>query len=336
MDAVRVGVVPATGKSSFEPIAETMAWNWQQGSMLRWHPAEPDATILYNDRRDGAFVAVARDLQRGELRVYEKPFYAVAPDGKMALGVNFARLQTFRPGYGYAGPPDTWVGHPSPEEDGVHRMDLNTGVPELVLSLSELASLHPDTSMHGTAHYVNHVQISRGGRRFAFLHCWVLGKGRWGERLCVCDLDGANLDVPMPGVMVSHYDWIDDGKLVAWAWLPGHGGHYVVCDVGKRSVSVFGSGVLTENGHCSFSPDRRWLLTDTYPDRHGMRTLILFQAEKGRRRDLARLVSPESMWGEIRCDLHPRWSRDGLRICIDSIHEGSRQMYSIDIGEFVR
>ena len=334
-DAVRVGVVPATGEGGFEPIAETMAWNWQQGSMLQWHPAEPDASILYNDRRDGMFVAVARDLRHGELRVYEKPFYAVTPDGKTALGVNFARLQRLRPGYGYAGLSDPWAGHLSPEEDGVYCMDLNTGVSEFVVSLSKLASLQPDASMRGAVHYVNHVQISREGRRFAFLHCWVLGKGRWGERLCVCDLDVASIDVPMPGAMVSHYDWIDDRKIVAWAWLPDLGGHYIVCDVVQRSVSVFAPGVLTENGHCSFSPDRRWLLTDTYPDRHGMRTLILFQPEEGRRTDLARLVSPRNVWGEIRCDLHPRWSRDGLRICIDSVHEESRQMYSINVGEFV-
>ena len=32
----------------------------------------------------------------------------------------------------------------------------------------------------------------------------------------------------------------------------------------------------------------------------------------------------------MRADLHPRWDRDQRRVCIDSIHEGSRQIYVLD------
>jgi Tol biopolymer transport system component len=83
--------------------------------------------------------------------------------------------------------------------------------------------------------------------------------------------------------------------------------------------------VLREDGHCSFSPDGRWVLNDTYPDGHHKRTLMLVRA----RRPRSASTSPgccrpsHAGGGEIRCDLHPRWSRDGRRICIDSVHDGS-------------
>jgi len=96
-----------------------------------------------------------------------------------------------------------------------------------------------------------------------------------------------------------------------------------------------GEGVLTSDGHCSYSPDGRWILTDTYPDRERLRTLILYRPSDGSRVDIGRFFSPRELDGEIRCDLHPRWSRDGQKICFDSVHEGHRQIYVVDVSEIV-
>ena len=74
--------------------------------MLQWHPGDPDRLIVHNDRRDGRFVAVVRDTEGRELNVYDRPIYAMSPEGRYAYSVNFARLHTHRPGYGYAGGTD--------------------------------------------------------------------------------------------------------------------------------------------------------------------------------------------------------------------------------------
>jgi 2-polyprenyl-6-methoxyphenol hydroxylase-like FAD-dependent oxidoreductase len=39
---------------------------------------------------------------------------------------------------------------------------------------------------------------------------------------------------------------------------------------------------------------------------------------------------------EIRCDLHPRWNRTGDAISFDSLHEGFRGVYSMQIGPLLR
>jgi hypothetical protein len=39
-------------------------------------------------------------------------------------------------------------------------------------------------------------------------------------------------------------------------------------------------GVFSGDGHCSFSPDGRWMLTDGYPDKDGYQGLILFDGKK--------------------------------------------------------
>jgi Tol biopolymer transport system component len=136
--------------------------------------------------------------------------------------------------------------------------------------------------------------------------------------------------------VVSHYDWLDNQRILIWARDKEQPGHFWLVDAARGDRRVIGAGVLVEDGHVSFSPDRKWVLNDTYPDRYDMRTLMLFRWTGGERIDLARLHSPKSRWwGEIRCDLHPRWSRNGTRVCIDSVHTGERQMYVADVGEFV-
>jgi hypothetical protein len=54
------------------------------------------------------------------------------------------------------------------------------------------------------------------------------------------------------------------------------------------------------------------------------------------RRMLALEAEPLDRMPGIRCDLHPRWGRDGRAVCIDSAHEGARQMYVLDVSGLVR
>jgi len=48
--------------------------------------------------------------------------------------------------------------------------------------------------------------------------------------------------------------------------------------------------------------------------------------------EVARFHQPPNYKGEWRCDLHPRWSRDNRHICIDSTHDGTRQVYMVALA----
>ena len=141
----------------------------------------------------------------------------------------------------------------------------------------------------------------------------------------------------LPGTAaVSHFDWRAPDHILAWGSHRGIGDRYFVFrDRVDHQVTVLGEGILTEDGHCSYSPDGRWLLTDTYPVAEPYRTLILYDLLEDRRVDIGRFYSPPEITGEIRCDLHPRWNRDGTQICFDSVHEGHRQLYIVDVGQLV-
>ncbi len=113
----------------------------------------------------------------------------------------------------------------------------------------------------------------------------------------------------------------------------------------KNNIKKIGEGILNEDGHCTFSPDGEWIICDSYPDKNHFRNLFVYNFKTGERKNIGRFNSlPNEKfksgyagdWNKwdlsgMRCDLHPRWlNGDKPRICFDSVHEGSRQIYIYD------
>ena len=354
-DCATIGLIDLADNNRWTPLAETLAWNWQQGTMLQWLPTEPDRLIIYNYRDGDRFVSVICDIHTGESRMLPLPIYAVSRDGKSAVTLNFARLAQTRPGYGYVGLLDAYEDEIHPDSDGIYWMDLSTGEHKLIISLAQIVSIRHAPNMDNAKHWFNHILFNPDDTRFLFLHRWRRPDGgRW-TRMFTAKLDGSDIYCVADHEMTSHFDWRNPRQILAWARQHDIGDRYFLFtdhtnvfasltdafglrehpdEVGE--VEIVGEGILTTDGHCSYSPDGRWILTDTYPDRDRMRTLILYRPSDGYRVDIGRFFAPKELDGEIRCDLHPRWSRDGQQVCIDSVHEGHRQMYVLDVGKIVR
>ncbi len=130
-----------------------------------------------------------------------------------------------------------------------------------------------------------------------------------------------------------HFD--SSGRyILTWARRHPVGDRFFLFEDKSKRAEVAGEGVLPGDGHCTYSPDRRWILTDTYPEKN-MRALLLYHPAENLLIEIGRFYSPENLGEEIRCDLHPRWNRDGKEVSIDSAHEGSRQIYIFDVSEIV-
>jgi len=338
-DTAEVGIIDPSDGFRWHPVAKTSAWNWQQGCMLQWLDAFGDETLIFNDRRDGRFVSVILEVSTGRQRILPMPIYAVSPRGDSAISVNFARIHRLRPGYGYVGAADPWQDDPAPDEDGLYRLDLATGRWELIVTYRQVAQLDPWPDMTRSVHWFNHIQFSRTGERFCFLHRWrPPGTTAWKTRIISCDPHGGNLYL-LPGSrkgLVSHYDWRDDRRILVWMHTDALGeGFHVLVDL-TQCAELVGRECMTSDGHCSFSPDsdRRWILCDTYPrPTDHCRLLYLFDTAEGLRLDLGAFHSPPQLTGEIRCDLHPRWGRTTRTVTFDSAHEGRRGIYMLDVSQ---
>lgn len=375
-----IGVVDLHNDRKFIPFTKTLAWNWQQGCMLQWLPPFYSRYFIFNNRVDNRFVSIIMDIATGEKKILPLPVYSIHPGGEYAVTINFARLDHTRKGYGYAGIQDTWIHDPAPEKDGIYFLNLKTGENRLIISLARLYAYNHLSSMDDGKHWVEHLMFNRDGSRFCFLHRWQLSDGGIYTRLFTADLDGTDIYCLLDSGNFSHFSWRNNLELLGWGRLPGglnrlrkskwlvkyilkflsplyrslipsgsalqsrmvNSGYLLFRDK-SEAVKKIGAGILKEDGHCSWSPDMKWILTDTYPDKYHLRNLILFDYDNGRKFDIGSFYSlPHKKYGVddgwdnsgMRCDLHPRWNRDGTKVCIDSVHEGSRQMYVLDLREF--
>ena len=336
-DLAVIGLVDLHRDNLWRPLAETTAWNWQQGTHLQWLGSAPDREIVFNTRQRDHFAACILDVHTGESRLLSRPIYALSADGKQAVTLNFARVARTRPGYGYVGLPDAHEAEPAPEQDGIHWIDMATGESRLIVSLQQVSRIEPIPDMAGVEHWFNHLQFNPSGTRFLFLHRWrdPRGGGFRQTRLYTARPDGSDLTLLERSGLVSHFDWADDDHILAWSIHNGIG-HFHLYRDRTDQVEVVGGDVLLQDGHCSYSPDRRWILNDTYPDRETReRTLMLYRPSDNTRIDIGRFYAPPELDGEFRVDLHPRWSRDGRQVCFDSAHEGERQVYLIDVDDIV-
>ncbi len=331
-EPVTIGVIDCEAGYAFHPLAETYAWNWQQGTRLQWLPPSYDNEIIYNARQDGRFVSVILNVQTGDARTLDYPIYTLAPDGTQAITLNFSRVHHHRPGYGYPGVTDESIYHPAPVADGIYRLDLRTGKCNLIISVAQMAALGPVASMEGSTHWFNHLLFNSASDRFIFLHRWKDEEAMFrAHRLYTANPDGTEICCLAGDELVSHFDWCGPDKVLAWASVEGRGNHFFLFTDRADEFEVIAEGVIDFDGHCSYSPDREWVLTDSYPDANRERTLIAYKVATGQHFDLGKFFSPAELEGEIRCDLHPRWKRDGSQICFDSVHAGKRQMY---VAEF--
>ncbi len=347
-DSINVGYVDIKNEDRWQQIGSSRAWGWQQGCMLQW-VGNRGEKILWNDREGDAFVCRIYSVADRQVRTIDRPIYTISPDGSFGLSVDFRRIDNLRPGYGYDGLADPNVGVRAPADSGVWRVDLETGVAKLIMSLADVAAVPWDDgrTRDDAWHYFNHLLINPSGKRFIVLHRYrpkfdprtLEFQGGFVTRMLTANVDGSEPYVLDPSGHTSHFIWKDDQVATIWTQPAGRPpGFYRFTDKTRQVVAV-GHEKMPVNGHNTYlpAPHDDWILNDTYPDPATSRqTVYLYHEPSGHRFDLGHFPSPRNYRGQWRCDTHPRSNNDGTLVAIDSPHDGGRQVYLLEIGELIQ
>ncbi len=355
------------GADEPQPIGETHAFNWQQGARLQWLPGA-GRRLMVNDLADGQPVTRVYDGETGGWSGGFPAVYSVHPSGTFGLAPDWHRLGRLWRDYSYDLPRD---GAPTCGEPGdLRRVDLASGAEQVIVPIATVRALCGQGENAVGFDFISHATFSPAGTRFCFMYRRFSEDGALFSFFLVCNADGSELRV-LAREKCSHFDWLDEDRAVIWTRkLPGKAAALRAGGLTKRfpfkqviqvirklnpslkqslfaemyyevdwrepgTMKPVGQGTLEQDGHPMFTPDRQWMVTDTYAF-EGSQPLILFRMADGQRFDVARCpVHPEFRDPARKCDLHPRLDRAGRRVAVDSTHSGGRQLYVVDIGEFL-
>ncbi|WP_147126810.1 hypothetical protein [Shimia ponticola] len=329
-DTVEVGVVDLH-RGGFEPLGTSNAWSWQQGPMAQFTPA---GDLIWNDLEDARHVVRLSLLGTSAIRTYDRPAYAVTPDGQGYLSVCMARLYRVRPAYGYAGGTEACPDHPAPQDDGLWYVDFATGASRLVLPTAQAVAAVMRTMTkeeqfafrRGTfVYWMNHVKISPNGKRFTLKLRWREPGKPFDGASITCNLDGSDLRVLSRAT--SHVMWYGDDHLFWWDLR----GKQVVlgADIPFEEgipPQPLAPGVFDLNPHARLVPGT---LDQMFFDEPYNSTVKLFMVDLRTKavESIAQFGGHLPPGGPFRCDLHPVPTPDGQRVLVTSLASGSRQLW---------
>lgn len=322
-DTVELGYIDLDSKT-FHRLAESHAWNFQQGALLQWFD---DNRIIYNDFRDGHYCSVIQDVETGAERVICAPLAHLSQDRKWGLSINFPRVWNFRPGYGYCNTRDPFFGENAPEKDGIFLIDIEQNTSRLILSYRDLAQAFPEQPFCEMKLVVNHITFNPSASRFLFLLRNFPEPGKkWGTVLATADRDGGNLRKLTNYEVNSHYHWKNDREIMIYSGLPKWGVYFFDDETGQRQM--LDNDMINEDDiHCFYAPDRSCFIGDGYWDKESYRSIFLYDFETRTGKRLLRIYSqPNTLVTDIRCDLHNRFNREGTVVSFDSWHNDRREI----------
>lgn len=308
----------------------TKVYNWQQGARAHWLDSD---FFIFNDFDETRQCYISRVFslkERKEIRQFDFPVQdSFGRD--YFLAINYRRIQALRPDYGYRNIPalsDREMANL--DQDGIWKIDQNSGDSTLLYSIADVCQAGFEPRFNTAKHKINHVMISPSGDKFIFLHRYFVGNRKF-DRLFLASAAEKKLTLLSNHEMVSHCFWVNHSTLISYMRGPsGKDGYYLI-DIDTGSITSFANGKLDGmgDGHPHVHGD--WFITDTYPDKSRMQHLMKANFASGEVEELGQFFQDFRFGGETRCDLHPRISPDGNKVFFDSVWNGKRKLYMLDL-----
>ena len=353
--------------SKIEKIDETDTYSWEQGSRLQWYDKNK---IIFNKIDEGNESSVIYDINSKKKTKLNTCIYSINRNGDI-LSINYSRLWKLWKSYGYKNLKliKEEKSQEKPKNDGIYLISKNFNK-KIIFSIDDAVNLCGLNDIKKDF-FLCHPTFNFDGDKFLSLLRYFNDSGALISHLICTNLNNGE-HVVLAREKVSHFEWIDNNEIIVWcrnlnskiinlrknSFLEKNifpslrkilnfsnkriknkimSNSYYSIDVKKpSSIKKINDNLLNEDGHPQISPNRRFLITDTYANNKGYMKLILFDILKKNSYLIGEFKLAEYLTNnKLKYDLHPRWDNSGKLINIDSSHLGSRQNFVIDITKLL-
>jgi hypothetical protein len=337
-EAADVCLIDTENGYAVEKIDETCGWNPQQGTMFFWNPDNADSQFFFNDRdaETGRVFTVRFDIERRQ-RVKEYRYddvafgnSGVARTGRYILGINYARMARLRLVTGYRGATDWTDGVDHPEDDGIFRVNIESGEKELIVSFAQMRdALVAGGATDVSPLFINHTLWNRDGDRIYFY-----SRGGWDGNPGVkinnpftVDPDGRNL-TEQKTFIGGHPEWGQGHRMFG-----GVEDRLAILDTDTQEIvgQIADPSIIERpGGDSALSPDGSMVVTGYGVEGHNR--WVVYQLVDGAWARTPDYDQRPYVSGDLRSDPAPLWNRDGTQILFPSMtSDGSRQLHLIHI-----
>lgn len=351
-------------ENKINPVDSTDAWSWEQGSRTQWLS---DNELIYNVKIQDSIKSKIYNIKKNSFYLMENSFYSFNKYNQF-LEINYLRLWQLWKSYGYKTEKDKILDK-KPKDDGVYIWDLDNNR-RLYLSIYEAVKICKldNVDKH---FFLCHPTFNPSGDKFVCILRFFNDSNNLISYLILCDVKNQSNKVIIQE-KVSHFEWINDEDIIVWSRkintkisnlrsskffekflfenlkkllnifpvsfkskILTNSYYQINTNNAYKSFKV--EGILNEDGHPQLSPNKRFIIYDTYSNTKNFQKLLLYDLLTKKNYEIGEFCLAQYLTNSnLKYDLHPRWDNSGYLISIDSSHENSRQTYVISIENLIK
>lgn len=352
--------------SKIKKIDETNIWSWEQGARLQWLD---ETHTIYNQDYNQNPSSIIYNITNNNKKKLNSCIYSKNNNG-LILTINYSRLWKLWKSYGYNNLKDLSLDIKNkPNDDGIFLCDLNDNK-RLILSIERAVKLC-DLENIDKDFFLCHPTFNPLGNKFVCLLRYFNDSGALISYLICSDIEEGK-NIVLAREKVSHFEWLNDKEIIVWCRnlnkkiinlrnnsflekkifppirkilafskinfknkILTNDYHLINIEKPLKLIKL-DNKLLNEDGHPQISPNKNFLITDTYANSKGYMKLLLLNINTKKVYVLGEFKVAEYLQkNNLKYDLHPRWDNSGKLISIDSSHVGSRQSFILNIEKLL-
>lgn len=348
---------------NFKKLDETNMWNFQQGAMLQWIAEDK---IIYNKLYKKKIVSKVLNVNNNKSFILNLPIYCLSNSKNFFLSTSFDQISINRKGYNL---PFVENKNLDKKNHGIWIFDLKNKKNRLLIPFE---FFFDNGYVDNNKCWIDHILLSPDDKKFVFFLRKTTSDGGVYTRLFKYEFLSDSIECVLDTGMASHGDWLDNDNFVIWArknkaisnllkndrnktlfflkkiyrnikipnWVRDNIflDRFLILNLRNSNNSFVFNNLPLKLGGGHFSIDRKirkWVLNDIPLNSDNYRSVIIHDLQGNIIFTLDTLYAdPKLHYSTLRCDLHPRWSPDYKKICIDNINaRGNRTLIIYDIEE---